>query len=58
MTRTSAASATRVLLLLLLIYGMLQSHMVPGEPLAAAILEAAACVLLGTLLTFWQPSRS
>ena len=55
-SRISPSSASQMLLLSP-IYGMLQSHAVLGEPLGAAILGAAACVLLGAILTFWQPSR-
>ena len=54
LSRTSAASATQVLLLSP-IYGMVQSHIVLGEPLGPAILGAAACVVCGAMLTFWRP---
>ena len=53
LSRTSAASATQVLLLSP-IYGMLQSHVVLGERLGPAVLAAAACVICGALLTFWR----
>lgn len=54
LARVSASSASQVLLLSP-VYGMLQSHLVLGEQLGAAILGAAACVIAGAGLTFWQP---
>ncbi len=56
LTRISPANASQVLLLSP-IYGMVQSHLVLGEPLGLAILGAAGCVVCGALLTFWQPRR-
>ena len=57
LTRTSASSASQVLLLSP-VYGMVQSHFVLGEHLGPAILAAAACVISGAMLTFWQPRMS
>jgi len=52
----SPATASQVLLLSPL-YGVLQSHIVLGEPLSAGLMVAAACIVTGALLTFWRPSR-
>ncbi|MGE5512428.1 MAG: DMT family transporter [Bacteroidota bacterium] len=50
LSRLSASAASQVLLLSP-VFGMLQSHIVLGEPLSPALLAAALCIVAGAWIT-------
>lgn len=56
LSRLTASAASQVLLLSP-VYGILQSHVVLGEPLTPDILAATACIVAGTWITLTAPPR-
>jgi len=56
LARVKPSTATQVLLLSP-VFGVLQSHLVLGEPLSPAVLASAVCVIAGAGLSFWRPAR-
>lgn len=55
LARIRPSTASQILLLSP-VFGVAQSHFVLGEPLTAAVLASAVCVITGACLTFWQPA--
>jgi drug/metabolite transporter (DMT)-like permease len=53
LTRIRPSTASQILLLSP-VFGVAQSHLVLGEPLTAAVLASALCVVTGACLTFWR----
>ncbi len=56
LTRIKVSAASQILLLSP-VFGVAQSHLVLGEPLSAAVVASAACVVAGAALTFWRPEK-
>jgi drug/metabolite transporter (DMT)-like permease len=57
LARIRPSTASQILLLSP-VFGVAQSHFVLGEPLTAAVLASAVCVVTGACLTFWQPAAT
>jgi len=55
LARIKPSTASQILLLSP-VFGVAQSHLVLGEPLTAAVLGSALCVITGACLTFWRPA--
>jgi drug/metabolite transporter (DMT)-like permease len=53
LSRVKASTASQIMLLSP-VFGVAQSHVVLGEPLSAAVIASAVCVISGACLTFWR----
>jgi drug/metabolite transporter (DMT)-like permease len=57
LARIRASTASQILMLSP-VFGVAQSHVVLGEPITAAVLGSALCVITGACLTFWRPAAA
>jgi len=53
LSRVKASTASQIMLISP-VFGVAQSHVVLGEPLSAAVIASAVCVISGACLTFWR----